>query len=55
MIPMSLLLIATGLGAALMLALGCNLIVPMGSGIGGLCDLAGIASAMTFFGLADGE
>ena len=52
---MSWLLIATGLIGAFMLALGCGLIVPLGSSLGGLCDLAAIASAMVFFGLTDGE
>lgn len=51
---MSWLLIATGLGATLLLALGFNLIVPLSSGISDFCDLAGIASAMVFFGLTDG-
>jgi hypothetical protein len=53
-IPMTWLLIVTGLGAAVLLALGFNLIVPLSNGIGGLCDLAGIASAVVFLGLTDG-
>jgi hypothetical protein len=52
---MSWLLIAAGLVGAAMLALGFGLIVPLGGGIGGLCDLAGIASAMVFIGLIDGQ
>ena len=47
-------LIITGLAGAAMLALGSNLVLPLGSAVGGLCDLLGIASAMMFFGLADG-
>jgi hypothetical protein len=53
--PMSWLLIAAGLVGAAMLALGFGLIVPLGGGIAGLCDLAGIASAMVFIGLIDGQ
>jgi hypothetical protein len=45
----------SGIGGAAMLALGCNLVVPIGSGIGGICDLAGVASVMVFLGLLDGE
>jgi hypothetical protein len=52
---MSWLLIMAGLVGAAMLALGFGLIVPLGEGIGGLCDLAGIASAMVFIGLIDGQ
>jgi hypothetical protein len=53
--PMSWILIVTGLVGAALLALGCDLIVPLGSGIGGLFALGGIASAMMFIGLIDGE
>ncbi|MGA2795391.1 MAG: hypothetical protein ABSE69_18090 [Roseiarcus sp.] len=52
---MSWILIVTGLVGAALLALGCDLIVPLGSGIGGLFALGGIASAMVFIGLIDGE
>jgi hypothetical protein len=52
---MSFSLIVTGLGCAAMLALGSNLVLPLGSFVGGLCDLIGIASGMICFGLADGE
>jgi hypothetical protein len=45
----------SGIGGAAMLALGCNMVVPIGSGIGGICDLAGVASVMVFLGLLDGE
>jgi hypothetical protein len=52
---MSLSLIVSGLGCAAMLALGSELILPLGSAVGGLCDLVGVASGMVFFGLAEGE
>jgi hypothetical protein len=52
---MNWLAIATGIGGAAMLAFGCNMIVPIGAGIGGICDLAGVASVMVFLGLIDGE
>ncbi len=48
-------LLMAGLVSAAMLALGLGLIVPVGGGIGGLCDLAGIASAVVFIGLIDGQ
>jgi hypothetical protein len=31
-----------------------NFVIPMGAVAGSLCDLAGVAAAMVFFGLADG-
>jgi len=49
------LLIVSGLVGAAMLALGCGFIVPLSNVMGGLCDLAAIASGMFFFGLLDGE
>ena len=52
---MSLSLIVSGLGCAAMLALGSELILPVGTAVGGLCDLVGVASGMVFFGLAEGE
>ncbi len=51
---MSLSLIATGLGGAALLALGFGSAGPIGGGIAGVCDVAGIASALMFFGLLDG-
>ena len=36
------------------LALGFNLLLPLGSGLETACLLTGVASAMVFFGLADG-
>jgi hypothetical protein len=41
-------------GTAL-IAIGSNLIVPVGNAIGGVCDLAGIVSMMVFLGLTDGQ
>ena len=34
--------------------LGFNLLLPLGSGLETVCLLAGVASAVVFFGLADG-
>jgi hypothetical protein len=51
---MSLATFVSGLGGATMLALGSDMVIPLGSMIGSLCDLAGIASVMVCFGLMDG-
>jgi hypothetical protein len=53
--PMSWIAMLSGIGGAAMLAFGCDMVVPVGAGVGGLCDLAGIASVMVSFGLMDGE
>jgi hypothetical protein len=45
----------SAVGGAILLAFGSNFIVPIGSAVGGICDLAGIASLMVFLGLLDGE
>lgn len=47
--------ILSAIGGAALLAIGSNFIVPIGSAVGGVCDLAGIASLMVFLGLLDGE
>jgi hypothetical protein len=52
--PMSWIMIATGLGGAALLAIGSDMIIPIGYGIGGILDLAGVASMMVSFSLADG-
>ena len=52
---MNLATIVSGLGGAAMLAIGSNLVVPIGTGISSVCDLAGVASVMVFLGLMDGE
>jgi hypothetical protein len=45
----------TGIGGAALLAVGCDMVVPIGSGVGGVFDLEGVASVMVFLGLMDGE
>lgn len=45
----------TGIGGAALLAVGCDMIIPIGSSVGGAFDLAGVASVMVFLGLMDGE
>jgi hypothetical protein len=52
--PMSWIVIATGLGGAALLAMGSDMIIPIGYSVGGLLDLAGVASMMVSFSLADG-
>ncbi len=47
-------LVVSGVLAALLLALGSNMVAPLGPGLDAVCDLAGIASGMLFIGLADG-
>ena len=46
--------VLSGIGAAAMLALGFNMILPLGRVMDDLCDLAGVASAIVFLGLAEG-
>ena len=46
--------ILSGLVSVAMLALGFNLLLPVGSGLEPVCVLTGVASAMVFFGLVDG-
>ncbi len=46
--------ILSGIGAAVMLALGFNMILPLGGVADTLCDLAGVVSAIVFLGLAEG-
>jgi hypothetical protein len=45
----------SGILGASMLAIGSNLVIPVGVEIGSLVDLAGVASMMVFLGLADGK
>jgi hypothetical protein len=47
--------VLSAIGGAVLLSIGSNFIVPIGSAVGGVCDLAGIASLMVFLGLLDGE
>ena len=44
----------SGVVCVAMLALGFNLLLPLGSGLETVCILMGVASAMVFFGLVDG-
>ena len=53
-VPMNWPVILSGLVSVAMLALGFNLLLPMGSGLEPVCVLTGVASAMVFFGLVDG-
>jgi hypothetical protein len=45
--------ILSGLVCVAMLALGFNLLLPLGSGFETVCILIGVSSAMIFFGLVD--
>jgi hypothetical protein len=45
--------IVSGVVCVTMLALGFNLLLPVGSGFETVCILIGVASAMIFFGLVD--
>jgi hypothetical protein len=47
--------VLSGVGGTCLIALGSNLVIPIGSALGGVCDLAGIVSMMMFFGLIDGN
>ena len=53
-VPMRWPVIMSGVTCVAMLALGLNLLLPLGSGLETVCLLAGVASAMVFFGLVDG-
>ena len=44
----------SGVVSVAALALGFNLLLPLGSGLETVCILTGVASAMVFFGLVDG-
>ena len=45
--------ILSGVVCVAMLALGFNLLLPLGSGFEAVCVLISVASAMIFFGLVD--
>ena len=47
-------LFLSGALAAGLLALGLDVITPLGGGLDTVCDLSGVASGMLFIGLADG-
>ena len=46
--------IMSGVTCVAMLALGFNLLLPLGCGLEAVCLLTGVASAVVFFGLAEG-
>jgi hypothetical protein len=48
-------IIASGISGAALLAIGSNMVVPIGVQTGGLVDLLGIAAMMLCFCLADGR
>ena len=52
-VPMSWPVILSGVVFVAMLALGFNLLLPLGSGFETVCVLIGVVSAMIFFGLVD--
>jgi hypothetical protein len=43
-----------GLGAAILIVMGCDLIMPVGAGVGGILAVAGTALMIAFFGLIEG-
>jgi hypothetical protein len=45
--------ILSGVVCVAMMALGFNLLLPLGSGLEAVCVLIAVASAMVFFGLVD--
>ena len=51
---MSWVFVLTGVVGMVMLVLSCNAVVALGVGVEGLCGLAGVVSAVAFFGLMDG-
>jgi hypothetical protein len=48
-------MIVSGISGAILLAVGSNMVVPIGLQIGSLFDLGGIAAMMVCFSLADGQ
>jgi hypothetical protein len=46
--------VLSGVVCVAMLALGFNLLLPLGNGLETACILTGVASAMVFFGLVEG-
>ena len=53
-VPMNWPVILSGVVSVAALALGFNLLLPLGSGLEPVCVLTGVASAMVFFGLVEG-
>ena len=54
-IPVILVLISTGLGGLAMLALGCELVVPLSSGLASLCDIAAVPLLTMFCAALDNQ
>jgi hypothetical protein len=48
-------MIASAVGGAILIAVGSNFVVPVGTGVGGVFDLAGITLLVMFLGLIEGE
>jgi hypothetical protein len=53
-VPLNIVAIVSGLCAATLLALSFSGIAPLGGGLESFCELAGVASAVVFFGLVEG-
>ena len=53
-VPMSWSVIISGVVCMATLALGFNLLLPLGSGLQTACVLTGVVSALVFFGLVEG-
>ena len=47
-------IIMSGVACVAMLALGFNMLLPLGSGLETACVLTGVASGLVFFSLMDG-
>ena len=47
-------LVLTGVLSVTLLALGFNMVTPLGPGLDTICNLAGVASGTMFIGLAEG-
>jgi uncharacterized membrane protein len=43
-----------GVMAALLIVMGCDLIMPVGQGLGGILAVAGTALMIAFFGMIEG-
>jgi hypothetical protein len=48
-------MIASAIVGVILIAVGSNFVVPVGTGVGGMFDLAGIALIVMFLGLIEGE
>ena len=52
-IAMAFILMTTALGGAAMLALGCDLVVPLSTGLASFCDVAAVALITVFCAAMD--